>query len=78
MRDPRRVFGWGNVVPIVSAKAAGAEGSAFTDIIQRVDDKLTTAAIRQLNYAVSIAGQDPAAVARQFLQTHGLLAPPTP
>ena len=78
MRDPRRVFGWGNVVPIVSAKAAGAEGSAFTDIIQRVDDKLTTAVIRQLNYAVSIAGQDPAAVARQFLQTHGLLTPPTP
>jgi osmoprotectant transport system substrate-binding protein len=78
MRDPQRVFGWGNVVPIVSAKAAGAEGSAFTDIIQRVDDKLTTAVIRQLNYAVSIAGQDPAAVARQFLQTHGLLTPPTP
>jgi osmoprotectant transport system substrate-binding protein len=78
MRDPRRVFGWGNVVPIVSAKAAGAEGSAFTDIIQRVDDKLTTAVIRQLNYAVSIAGQDPATVARQFLQTHGLLTPPTP
>jgi osmoprotectant transport system substrate-binding protein len=78
MRDPRRVFGWGNVVPVVSAKAAAAEGSAFTDIIQRVDDKLTTAVIRQLNYAVSIAGQDPAAVARQFLQTHGLVPPTTP
>jgi osmoprotectant transport system substrate-binding protein len=78
MRDPRRVFGWGNVVPVVSAKAAAAEGSAFTDTIQRIDDKLTTDSIRQLNYAVSIAGQDPATVARQFLQTHGLLTPPTP
>ncbi len=78
MRDPRRVFGWGNVVPVVSAKAAAAEGPAFTDTIQRVDDKLTTDTIRQLNYAVAIAGQDPAAVARQFLQTHGLLTPPTP
>jgi osmoprotectant transport system substrate-binding protein len=78
MRDPRRVFGWGNVVPVVSAKAAAAEGSAFTDTIQRVDDRLTTATIRQLNYAVSIAGQDPATVARQFLQTHGLLTPPIP
>jgi osmoprotectant transport system substrate-binding protein len=78
MRDPRRVFGWGNVVPVVSAKAMAAEGSAFTDTIQRVDDKLTTDTIRQLNYAVSIAGQDPATVARQFLQTHGLLTPPTP
>jgi osmoprotectant transport system substrate-binding protein len=78
MRDPRRAFGWGNVVPVVSANATETEGPAFTDTIQRVDDLLTTATIRQLNYAVSIAGQDPAAVARQFLQTHGLLTPPTP
>ncbi|HEX3977895.1 MAG TPA: glycine betaine ABC transporter substrate-binding protein [Solirubrobacteraceae bacterium] len=78
MRDPRRTFGWGNVVPVVSGKAAAAEGSAFTDTIQRVDDTLTTDVMRQLNYAVSIAGQDPAAVARQFLQTHGLLTPPSP
>jgi osmoprotectant transport system substrate-binding protein len=78
MRDPRRTFGWGNVVPVVSGKAVAAEGSAFTDTIVRVDDTLTTDTMRQLNYAVSIAGQDPAAVARQFLQTHGLLTPPTP
>lgn len=78
LRDPRRVFGWGNVVPVVSAKAIEAEGPAFVDTIQRVNNTLTTTTIRQLNYAVSIAGQDPAAVARQFLQTHGLLAPATP
>lgn len=78
LRDPQRTFGWGNVVPVVSAKAVAAEGSAFTDTIQRVDDLLNTATIRQLNYAVTIAGQDPATVARQFLQTHGLLTPPAP
>jgi osmoprotectant transport system substrate-binding protein len=78
MRDPRRAFGWGNVVPVVSAQAMAAEGPAFADTIQRVDDMLTTDTIRQLNYAVSIAGLDPATVAQQFLQTHGLLAPPTP
>jgi osmoprotectant transport system substrate-binding protein len=78
LRDPRRVFGWGNVVPVASAKAMVTEGPAFADTIQRVNDTLTTATIRQLNYAVSIAGQDPASVARQFLQTHGLLAPTTP
>jgi osmoprotectant transport system substrate-binding protein len=78
MRDPRRVFGWGNVVPVASAKAMTAEGPAFADTIQRVDDTLTTDTVRQLNYAVSIAGQDPASVARQYLQTHGLLAPATP
>ena len=73
LRDPRRVFGWGNVVPVASAKAMTTEGPAFADTIQRVNDTLTTDTIRQLNYAVSIAGQDPASVARQFLQTHGLL-----
>ena len=78
LRDPRRVFGWGNVVPVASAKAMAAEGPAFATTLQRVDDALTMATIRQLNYAVSIAGQDPAAVARQFLQTHGLLTPVTP
>jgi osmoprotectant transport system substrate-binding protein len=78
LRDPRRAFGWGNVVPVASAKAMTAEGPAFADTLQRVDDTLTTPTIRQLNYAVSIAGQDPAAVARQYLQTHGLLTPVTP
>jgi osmoprotectant transport system substrate-binding protein len=78
MRDPRRAFGWGNVVPVVSAPAVAAEGPAFADTIQRVDDMLSTGTIRQLNYAVSIAGLDPASVAQQFLQTHGLLTPPTP
>ena len=52
MRDPRRTFGWGNVVPVVSAKAVAAEGSAFTDTIVRVDDQLDTDTIRRLNYAV--------------------------
>ena len=78
MRDPRRAFGWGNVVPVVSAQAMAAEGPVFADTIQRVDDMLTTNTIRQLNYAVSIAGLDPASVARQFLQTHGLVTRPTP
>lgn len=78
MRDSRHVFGWGNVVPVASAKAVALEGPAFADTIQRVDAWLSTDTIRQLNYAVSIAGQDPAAVARQFLQTHGLLTPPAP
>jgi osmoprotectant transport system substrate-binding protein len=78
LRDPRRVFGLGNVVPVASAKAMTAEGPAFADTLQRVDDALTTDTIRQLNYAVAIAGQDPGAVARQFLQTHGLLTPQAP
>jgi osmoprotectant transport system substrate-binding protein len=73
--DPRRIFGWGNVVPVISNRALLSEGPAFTLTIQRVDDELTTAVIRRLNQAVDISQQDPASVAKQFLQTHGLLTP---
>jgi osmoprotectant transport system substrate-binding protein len=75
LRDPHHVFGWGNVVPVVSARALAAEGPAFAATIQRVDDMLTTTAMRELNQAVTIAQQDPVAVAKVFLQTHGLLTP---
>ena len=78
MRDPRRIFGWGNVVPVVSAKALAAEGPAFTDTIERVNDLLTTDTMRQLNSRWRSPARIPATVARQFLQTHGLLMPPTP
>jgi osmoprotectant transport system substrate-binding protein len=75
LRDPRRIFGWGNVVPVVSAQALTAEGPAFEVTIERVDDTLTTDVMRRLNQAVDISHQDPAAVARQYLETHGLLTP---
>ncbi|MGH2857702.1 MAG: glycine betaine ABC transporter substrate-binding protein [Solirubrobacteraceae bacterium] len=74
LHDPRHVFGWGNVVPVVSARAVVAEGPAFVNVIQNVDCKLTTRVMRGLNQLVDIAAQSPAAVAKQFLQTHGLLA----
>ncbi len=70
--DPLRVFGWGNVVPVVSARAMAAEGPAFPETIDRVDALLSTAVMRRLNAAVDIYGQSPAAVAKQFLQAHGL------
>jgi osmoprotectant transport system substrate-binding protein len=73
LRDPRHAFGWGNVVPIVAARVASAEGPAFTATIDRVSALLTTRVMRQLNAAVDISHQDPMVVAKQFLQAHGLL-----
>jgi osmoprotectant transport system substrate-binding protein len=75
LADSHHVFGWGNIVPVVSLKALAAEGPAFASTIERVDHTLTTGVMRRLNWAVDVAKQDPAAVAKQFLQTHGLLAP---
>jgi osmoprotectant transport system substrate-binding protein len=78
LADPRHLFGFGNVVPVVSAKVLAAEGPAFAATLDRVDRLLTLPVIRQLNLAVDIAGQDPTAVATQFLETHGLLSPLSP
>jgi osmoprotectant transport system substrate-binding protein len=78
LADPRHLFGFGNVVPVVSAKVLAAEGPTFADTLDRVDRLLTLPVIRQLNLAVDIAGQNPTAVASQFLETHGLLSPLSP
>ncbi len=36
LSDPQHVFGWGNVVPVVSVRALNAEGPAFADTLDRV------------------------------------------
>jgi osmoprotectant transport system substrate-binding protein len=75
LRDPKRIFGYGNVVPVVSQSASAAEGPAFTITIDHVSALLTTSVMRHLNLLASIAGQSPSDVAKQFLQTHGLIPP---
>lgn len=77
LADPVNVFGWGNVVPVVSAHALAAEGPAFAATINKVSQLLTTPVMRELNQAVDVAGQDPATVAQQFLETHGLIPGPS-
>jgi osmoprotectant transport system substrate-binding protein len=73
LRDPRRAFGWGNVIPIVPAQVLNAEGPAFTSTIDRVSALLTTPVLRRLNAAVDVSNQDPTLVAKQFLIQHGLV-----
>jgi osmoprotectant transport system substrate-binding protein len=75
LRDPAHVFGWGNVVPVVTPKVLNEEGPAFQTTIDRVSSLLTTSIIRQLNAAVALDHQDPAKVAKQFLEAHHLVPP---
>lgn len=77
LKDPKNVFGWGNVVPVASVRALDAEGPAFAATINRVSALLTLSVMRQLNAAVDLSGQRPADVARNFLQINGLLTPRT-
>lgn len=73
LRDPDRVFGFGNVVPVVTQGALLTEGPAFAQTIDAVSAQLTTPAIRQLNADVSLYNMTPASAAHQFLLAHGLI-----
>jgi osmoprotectant transport system substrate-binding protein len=77
LSDPSNLFEWGNAVPVVPAAVLAAEGPAFAETINRVSALLNTSVMRVLNAAVDVAGQDPTAVAQQFLETHGVI-PPAP
>jgi osmoprotectant transport system substrate-binding protein len=71
--DPQNAFGWGQAVPVVPAKVLAAEGPAFAATIDKVSKLLTTATMQDLNDQVAVYQQDPAAVAKEFLQAHGLV-----
>ncbi len=74
LADPKRVFGWGEETPVVSAKVLADEGPAFASTINQVSALLSTTVMRRLNAAVDLSHQDPAVVAKAFLLAHGLAA----
>jgi osmoprotectant transport system substrate-binding protein len=76
LRDPKNVFGWGSVVPVVSGKVLEAEGPVFSQTINRVTALLTIDVMRRLNADVDVAHQDPASVAKRFLLDTGVITPP--
>jgi osmoprotectant transport system substrate-binding protein len=72
LADPKKVFGFQNVAPVVKDSVLQKEGPAFAQTLNAVSAKLTLEAIRKMNAAVDIDKQDPADVASQFLQANGL------
>jgi osmoprotectant transport system substrate-binding protein len=72
LSDPRHVFGFQNVAPIVKKSVLSAEGPAFEETVGKVSRLLTIPAIQQMNKAVSIDKQSASSVAKQFLAANGL------
>ena len=72
LADPKHVFGFQNVAPVVRRSVLAAEGPAFSETLNKVSSLLTIKAIQQMNAAVSIDKQTPASVAQQFLHANGL------
>jgi osmoprotectant transport system substrate-binding protein len=73
LSDPKHVFGFQNVAPIVKKSVLSAEGPAFEETVNGVSKLLTVPAIQQMNKAVTIEKQSAASVAAQFLKANGLV-----
>ncbi len=72
LADPKHVFGFQNVAPMVKQSVLAAEGPAFAETLNKVSALLTIKAIQQMNAAVSIDKQAATNVAAQFLAANGL------
>ena len=72
LADPKHVFGFQNVAPVVRRSVLAAEGPAFVETLNKVSSLLTIKAIQQMNAAVSIDKQSATSVAQQFLKANGL------
>ncbi|HST24666.1 MAG TPA: ABC transporter substrate-binding protein [Gaiellaceae bacterium] len=72
LTDTKHIFGFQNVVPVVSKKLVQQLGSKFTTTINAVSAKLTVQAMIAMNKAVAVDKKTPAAVASAFLKANGL------
>jgi len=72
LADPKGIFGYQNVAPIVSDKVLAAEGPQFASTLNAVSALLTLPAIQKMNAAVILDKQSAASVAEEFLKANGL------
>jgi osmoprotectant transport system substrate-binding protein len=72
LEDPKHVFGFQNVAPLVSKKVLEQQGPAFEETLNKVSALLTIPAIQEMNKAVSIDKESPASVAERFLKANHL------
>ena len=72
LTDPKGIFGFQNVAPVVKRELLREQGPAFAQTLNNVSAKLTVEAMRRMNAAVDLEKQDAAKVADQFLKANAL------
>jgi osmoprotectant transport system substrate-binding protein len=75
LRNPKNIFGYGNVFPVTTQHVLQVEGKYFAKTIDKVDALLTLRAMRGLNAEIELGRHDPTAIATQFLEGNGILPP---
>src|SRR5439155_26654875 len=73
LTQDKPIVGAENVVPIVRDSVLSAEGASFKTDVDAITAKLTTDGLTRLNKKVGIDKQDPSVVAKDWLQTNGLM-----
>ena len=72
LRDPKNMFGFQHVAPVVSTKLVSENGRRLTSTLNAVNRLLTVKAIAAMNRAVGINKKPADKVADAFLKANGL------
>ena len=72
LRDPKNMFGFQHVAPVVDQGVATENGARFTSTINKVSALLTVRAMQAMNKAVGVDKKPAAKVADAFLKANGL------
>jgi osmoprotectant transport system substrate-binding protein len=72
LREPRNMFGFQYVAPVLSKKLVAENGTRFTATVTRVSSLLTLRAMIAMNKAVIVDKKSAAKVAASFLKANGL------
>jgi osmoprotectant transport system substrate-binding protein len=72
LRDPKNMFGFQYVAPVVSRKLVTENGARLTSAVNNVSKLLTVKAMQAMNKAVGVDKKPAAKVADAFLKANGL------
>jgi osmoprotectant transport system substrate-binding protein len=73
LRDDRELQPAENVVPVVRADVLRRLGPGVREVVESVSRRLTTEDLVELNRLVSLEGEEPGAVAGDWLAAHGIV-----
>ena len=72
LKEPKNMFGFQHVAPVLSRKLVTENGARFTSTLNKVTALLSLKAMIAMNKAVAIDKKSPAKVADAFLKANGL------
>jgi osmoprotectant transport system substrate-binding protein len=72
LRDPKNMFGFQRVAPVVDRDLVAQNGARFTSTLNSVSRLLTVRAMQAMNRAIVIAKKSPEKVADAFLKANDL------